>query len=285
LKNILYTKFFNENINEDVNIILSPQFYWIKKIDIKIKSLNEAKKIAKNIFDLEGDYLFDAIKLDNTFFAIAIDKNLELNIDKKYIKSIHLAQIELFEYDEINIDNNHQLKKIEDILFCFPSYNPNAKDIKDILKNIKLSKHSINLFNSIELDKSIIFSLSAIFLFAFLSLSGLIFSYKQIQNELINQKQQLKKYNLPLTNIQLDSILSELENIQFNNILLKKDLKFFTKTPLSKDEKFLLIQTIQNGYKIKIKTSKNLNNYFKQRFNIKSFSLKNSIYEAELSHG
>ena len=285
MKNILYTKFFNENINEDVNIILSPQFYWIKKIDIKIKSLNEAKKIAKNIFDLEGDYLFDAIKLDNTFFAIAIDKNLELNIDKKYIKSIHLAQIELFEYDEINIDNNHQLKKIEDILFCFPSYNPNAKDIKDILKNIKLSKHSINLFNSIELDKSIIFSLSAIFLFAFLSLSGLIFSYKQIQNELINQKQQLKKYNLPLTNIQLDSILSELENIQFNNILLKKDLKFFTKTPLSKDEKFLLIQTIQNGYKIKIKTSKNLNNYFKQRFNIKSFSLKNSIYEAELSHG
>ena len=163
MKNILYTKFFNQNITEDINLILSPQFYWIKKIDIPLKSINEAKKIAKNFFELNGEYIFDAIKLDNNFFAIAIDKNLEIKIDKKYIKSIKLAQTELYQYDAINLENNYQLKKIEDILFCFPEHTPDAPYINDIIDNLKLSKFNINLFNSIEIDKSIIVSLSLIF--------------------------------------------------------------------------------------------------------------------------
>jgi len=285
LKKVLYTKFFDKSINEDVDIILSPQFYWIKKIDIPLKSISEAKKIANNFFDLKGDYFFDAIKLDNQFFAIAIDKNLDIKIDKKHIKSIKLAQVELYKYDTINLDNNHQLKKIEDILFCFPDTTPDAPYIDDILKDIKLSKHNINIFNSIEIDKTSMTLLALTFIFSILTLTSLIYSYKNEIKQLQTKKEDLKKYNLPLTNIQLNSILSELKEIEFNNILLKKDLKFISKTPIKQNEKFILLETIKNGYRLKIKTNNNLNNYFKQRFNIKKFSLKNSIYEVEITHG
>ena len=285
MKTILYTKFFNDKIEEDVNIILSPQFYWIKKIDIPLKSLKEAKKIAQNYFDLKGDYYFDAIKLDDIFFAIAIDKNLDIKIDKKYIKSIKLAQVEFYKYDAINLENNYQLKKIEDILFCFPNHTENTPFIDDVLKDIKLSKQNINFLNNIELDKTSLILLSLSFIFITFTLTLLIFSYKQEIKNLELKKENLKKYNLPLTNIQLNSILSQLKEIEFNNILLKKDLKFISKTPLHKNEKFILLETIKDGYRIKIKTNKNFNNYFKQRFNIKKFNLKNSIYEVEVTHG
>jgi len=285
LKNILYTKFFNEKIEEPINIILSPQFYWIKKIDIQLKSINEAKKIAQNLFDLNENFIFDAIKIDNNFFAIAIDKNIKINIEKKYIKSIKLAQTELYQYETINLKNNYQLKKIEDILFCFPNHTEDAPFIDDILENIKLSKTNINLFNFLEIDKTIIILLTIIFIFLTTSLSSLIYSYKQQEQNLILEKNRLKSFKLPLTNLQLNSISSELEELKFQNILLKKNLKFITKTPLQKGDKFLELSKNLDTYLVKIKTKKNLNNYFKQRFNIKSFSFKNSIYKAELTNG
>jgi len=63
--NILYTKDFNEYINESVNLILSPEFYWIKKVDIKNISLKEAKKLAPSVLKLPiNEFFFDAIKKD-----------------------------------------------------------------------------------------------------------------------------------------------------------------------------------------------------------------------------
>ena len=83
MKTILYTKDFNKQIKEQVNVILSPQYYWIKKIDIPVKNRFTAKKIAKNIFDFdEKEYFLDAVKIKDTYFAIAINKNLKLKIPK-----------------------------------------------------------------------------------------------------------------------------------------------------------------------------------------------------------
>jgi len=285
LKRILYTKFFNEEIKEKVDIILSPQFYWIKKIDIPIKSQREAKKIAQNYFDLKGNFLFDAVKIGDTFFAIALDKNLELNINKKYINSLRIAQVELYNFDEINIASNYQLKKIEDILFCFPINNSQAPNIDEILPNLKLSNYTINLYNAVEIDKTSISLMLFIFLILNISLDGLIYTYKKELSNIKAKKEQLSKYNLPLTNIQLDSILLDLKLTQKNNIKLKKDLKFFSRIPLNKGEKVILLEKKLNGYKIKISTKRDLLSYFQKRFKIKSSNLANSIYEVELING
>jgi len=280
LKVILYTKDFNETINEPVDIILSPQYYWIKKIDIPIKSLKNAKKIAKNLFKLDNTYIYDAFELDNKFFAYAIKKNLKLNIDKKYINSIRLAQIELYKYDKINVSKNHSIQKIDDLLFCFPSLE-NAPHIKDIINHIELSKHTVNLYNRLNIDKFLLINTGIIIL-----LINVFFLLGYIQNKTaidkLNRKKEniLKKYNLPTTTFQLNSILDDLNKENKRQIKLRKNLEFITNTPLKNNEEFISLSYDKN-FHVKIKTNRNFDKYFSKKFKVSS-SLKNNIYKASL---
>jgi len=281
LKTILYTKDFNEEIKEPVNVILSPQFYWIKKIDIPIKSMKEAKKLAKNLFKLDGkEYKFFALKINNNFYAIAIEKNLKLNIDKKYIKNIYIAQSELKNFDCININEKYIIKKIEDLLFCFPKEEC-QNNLDEILKNIKLSKNKINLLNTIEIDiKSVVLiNLSILFISTYFFIQG--FSYKtELDNIKIKQHQLFENSNLPKTTFQLKSILNNLKSKYQNIQKIKKNLEILTQTPLKKDEYFLKIKFNKN-FEIEIKSNRNFDFYFKKFFMVNS-TLKNGIYKAIL---
>ena len=279
---ILYTKDFNETINEKVDVILSPQFYWVKKLKMA-KNIFEAKKIAKNIFKLnQEEYLFDVFKIDDTFFAFAIKKDLKLNIDKKFISSIRLAQIELNSYDSIYIDENHAIKKIDDILFCFPKIEEDATKIDEILKDIKLSKHKINLYNQLNIDNSVLILsiLSLLFLNLFAILG--VVSYSKDLHKIDNEFNNLSQYHLPLTTFQLDSIYSSLKKIDEKETQIKKSLSIFTKTP---EKKYLKLAFNGKFYNVEIKSSKNLDNYFSRYFNVSSsFSSKDKIYKAKLSY-
>jgi len=279
LKIVFYTKHFDKEIKEKVDVILSPEFYWINKIDLDIKSLKEAKNIAKNMFDLDNDkYIFEAIKLDNKFFAVAIKKDLNLKIDKKYINSIRLAQVELYKYDALK-SKNKTLKKVDDILFCFPETNENLKSIEEAIKEIKLSKHKIN-FDYLNLDKATIFYIffSLIIINLFFFIQG--FFYKKELNKLQEKKEYLSKtYNLPLTTYQLNSIYSSLKNQDKEIKKIKKALELFSKTRL----KFEKIEFDSKFYNIVINSNKNLDNYFK-KFTIISSKVENKKYIAKLKY-
>lgn len=277
---ILYTKDFNENINEPVDVILSPQYYWIKKIDIPIKSLKDAKKIAKSLFKLDEGYIYDAFELDGKFFAYAIKKDLNINIDKKYINSLRLAQTELYGFDKINVSDNHSIQKIDDLLFCFP-YVQDAEHIDDIIPKLSLSKHTVNLYNRIKIDKSVLITLAVIFFFIN---AAFLLNYIKNSNTLkqIEAKKEnlIKKYRLPATTFQLDSILNSLKKEDIKQSKIRKDLEFITKTPLQNGEKFLDLSYDKNRFNIEIKTKRNLDNYFKKRFKVNS--TLNSTYKAQL---
>jgi len=279
LKIIFYTKNFDEEIKEKVDVILSPEFYWINKIDLDIKSLKEAKNIAKNMFDLDKDkYIFEAIKLNNKFFAIAIQKDLNLKIDKKYINSIRLAQVELYKYDALK-SKNKTLKKVDDILFCFPETNENLKSIEEAIKEIKLSNYKIN-FNYLNLDKSTIFYIffSLIMINLFFFIQG--FFYKKELNKLQQKKEYLsKRYNLPLTTYQLNSIYSSLKNQDEEIKKIKKALELFSKMRL----KFEKLEFDAKFYNIVVNSNKNLDHYFK-KFTIISSKVENKKYIAKLKY-
>jgi hypothetical protein len=280
-KVIFYTKDFNENINYPVDVILSPQFYWIKKINIPIKNSFQAKKIAKNLFDLEDDYIYDAFKIDNNYYAIAIDKNLELNIPKKYIKSLRIAQKELYEYECVEVSDKHSIKKIDDIFFCFLN-EANCPKVDEILKNIKLSNYTLSL-DTINLGKTSLILLFASFVFIISYFVIGIVSYKKELALIEEKKVSLSKYNLPLTSFQLNSIYTNLKDIDYKQKRIRKALEVFSHTPLNKNEEYLKLLFDKNFY-VKIKTSKNLNNYFRKYFNILNSSFNNKIYTAKLSN-
>jgi len=278
LKLILYTKNFNEKINSKVDVILSPQFYWIKKIDIPIKSLKDAKKLSKSLFKLDENYIFDAFYLDGKYFAYAIKKDLNLKIPKKYINSIRLAQIELYDYDSIKIPPHYCIKKINDLLFCFPFENE-GEEITEVLSNIKLSNYKVNSHKT-NMDKEF---LILIFLIFFL-FNAAVFLQTLKNNDTVivleNKKNSLiKTYNLPSTTFEMDSIISDLKTRYQKEVKLKKDLEFITHIPLRKDEKAIYLSFTNNKYKIKIDSKRNLDFYFKKKFKVIS---KTSPYEADL---
>ena len=273
MKVILYTKNFNKDITEKVDVILSPQFYWIKKLEMKV-SLREAKKISKNLFKLdEEEYIFSAFKIDNKIFAVAVKKDLNLKIDKKYINSVRLAQIELYHFDCIDV-GDYLIKKIDDILFCFPKKNETCKKIDEILNNIKLSKQSFNLFNVINVDKNILFYLiSSLIIFnLFFFIEG--FGYKQELTKIEKEKSALQKYNLPLSLYQLNAIYEALKNENEKQNKIKKVLSFLSKL---RNFEFQKIEFNNGVFTISIKTDKKLDGYFKN-FNILSSEIKNKIY-------
>jgi hypothetical protein len=280
LKVILYTKNFNEKINEPVNVILSPQYYWIKKIDIPIKSLKDAKKLSKTLFKLDENYIYDAFKLDDKYFAYAIKKDLQINIDKKYINSVRLAQTELYDYDKINVSDKYSIQKIDDLLFCFP-YTEDAPNIESIIDNLQLSKNTVNLYNRINIDKSILIYSSIVLIFLnFIFIAEFIQNKKALNTLETKKAYFIKEHHLPKTSFQLKSILNELKNEDKIQRKIRKGLEFITKTPLNKGEKFLKLSYDKN-FNVEIKTEKNLDNYFSKKFKVTS-SFKNGIYKASL---
>ena len=282
MRSILYTKFFKEEIKEPVNVILSPEFYWIKKIDIPIKSLKDAKKIAKTQFKLdEKKYIFDAIELNGKFYALAFEKDLKLNIPQKFINSIRIAQVEFFDYECVKIDQNHSIRKIDDLLFCFPQ-SGDCKSAEEILKEIKLSNKKFNLINRLEIDKSILISSVLIFILLNSAIILKIFSLKKELTSIQNQKDKiLSEYKLPKTSFELNSILQNLKTEYQKQVKIKKDLEFITKTPLNKGDFFQKL-SFDKTYEVVIKTSKNLDGYFKKRFEILNSSYQNGIYKASM---
>jgi len=271
---VFYTKNFNENITEKVNIILSPEFYWIKKLELNV-SLREAKKIAKNVFKLDDkEYIFNAFKLKNKIFVIALKKNLDLKIDKKYINSIHLAQIELYKFECIEA-KECIIKKIDDILFCFPKKEDKCINIDEILKNIKLSKNTFNIYNIINIDKRVLFYLmnSLIIFNIFYFIQGI--SYKKELTKIETKKIALKKYNLPLSLYQLNSIYETLKTEDYKVNKIKKVLEFLSLK--FRNFEFKKIAYDGNVFTLIIKTDKNLDSYFKS-FNVLDSKIKNNSY-------
>jgi hypothetical protein len=284
LKTILYTKFFNEEIQQPVNIILSPEFYWIKKIDIPVKSLKDAKKIAKNSFKLnEKEYFFEALKINGEFFAVAIPKNIQIDIPQKFIRSIRIAQSEFYNFECIQIDENHFMKKIDGLLFCFPTGEENCIPLSEAINKITLSKYKFNLINRFEIDK---FSLTAIVLiFLFINAAFILqgISYKKQSAEIYKRTVKILNENsLPQTTFQLDSIIENLKNKIKKQNEIRKKLKIISKTPLNKGEFFKKLSLNGNSFNLEIKTNKNLDFYFEKYFKLQNSSYKNGIYKASI---
>ena len=208
-------------------------------------------------------------------------KELKINIPHQFINSVRIAQIEFFDYDCIKIDDSHAIKKIDDLLFCFPE-NVECKSAEEILQNKKLSNKKFNLINRLEIDKGIIILISLIFLMVNAGFVLNIVSLKKDIKKLQTQKEEfLSKTNLPQTSFQLDSILNSLKEEFKKQVKIKKDLEIFTKTPLKKGEYFIKLSFDSKQYEVKIKASRNLDFYFRRFFNVTS-EYKNGIYKASL---
>ena len=217
-------------VDENSSFILSPSFYWIKKEEIPVKSLREAQKVAKSLFDYLPDsheLKFVVNKKEDRFLFIAYNpKEILAALKAKGIKkpnNIYLAQEAFFEKNVL-LNEQEALITVDDIVIKVP-VSLIQKGLEDFQK-IDLSKLDlkepikINYFNVI--DKEYVKIALPLAIISFLFLGEVVMLYKENRSILDKRFQIAKRNNLPLFSMQLDSIKAMLEKKERKQIAIRK---------------------------------------------------------------
>jgi len=285
-------------LDKQVNIILSPSLYWVKKLSLPIKSVREVKKLLPSIFEDSisgGEYSYEAYKAGDDYFVFAYeDKRIlellkEKNISPSSVKKIYFAQSELSDITKpLKIDDEFSLAIQNDIVLLLP--NGFIQDAQEInLSNIKHSKYNITLTSySHIVNKKTLYSLSAI-LVGFI---GLVFGeymlYSNKVQKVDNQKSEVfTKYSLKPTMFQNNSLLKKYNKIYKRETQLRKYSAEVFATKLKPEHK--LTSLILKDKKLVATFSgvkKNGYNYILKKFDAKSLKVnhyfKNKTFYMEM---
>ncbi len=222
-----------------VDVILTPSFYWVKKLSLPVDSIKQAKKLLPGIFEEclpDGDFSYYVYKKENEFIAFAynddeiIKKLKELGIYDK-TDSVRFFQSEFEnEEDDFLIDGSC-LKKENGIYvelsekFC---QNPKSTTLPQ-----KLSKHKIDLeiYKSF-IDKSTLYKVVGIIaLFLLLNIIQTVVISSKI-SKLEKEKEKIfQKYSLLPSSFQNRAILKKWKKTDKKQIKIRNILKnVLTKT-------------------------------------------------------
>lgn len=216
-----------------VDIILSPEFYWVRIFDIPVKNINHAKAIIPTLFEdlllkIE-DLSYKVIKLqENKYLCFAyVNQKIyesikQSGINLSLVNNIYFAQNECKEYEQFTAEDKSFLYTKDGILVKVPNEILSQKlDINEYIQNITLSSNrvDIKLYNNFLNTKQISLILLICLIISFVNFSK-YFSYSNeitIQDNKIKELKELN--NLPTSNIQLDSI------INLNKKIAQKEIK------------------------------------------------------------
>ena len=229
---------FTIDTNEYVNIILSPEFYWVRIFDIPITSQKEAFRALPNLFEeffnTDG-YRFYIKKLeDNKYLSFAYSeeeiksaiKNAGLLI--KQVLNIYFAQNELNQYPLFKVENR-AFGYQDGILVKIPPNLSNGMELQSVdFETIKLSKHSFLINNSSKyIDNKSAYILSAIFILFSLVIFLKLFIIKNETNNYPKQIENIKKeYNLMPTLFQTNSMIKEYIKVENNYKKFRQALEY-----------------------------------------------------------
>jgi len=246
-------------LEEDVNIILSPSLYWVKKVSLPLKYVREVKPLLPSLFEdtlPNGIYSYSAYKAGDEFYIFAYeDKAIIDTLNSKgilptQVKNVHFAQSELSEVKgAIKVNETQSIYVKDEIVILVPCcWIEESGDLN--INSVSLSKHTISLkqFGHIVNDKSLytfatIFSLLIILvaLEYFITLQK-ISSTSELRDKLFVQ------YGLKSTMIQNRSMLSEYKTLHKTQTSLREAASYILSLNLVKEQK--LTQLVMKGKKL-----------------------------------
>jgi len=267
--------------NSKVDIILSPEFYWVRIFEIPVKNIFQAKQIIPTLFedliDENEDLSYQVIKLEeNKYLCFAyINQKIfeaikESGLNLSLVNRVYFAQNECKEFSQFFIDGKSFLYTNDGILVKVPNeVITKSLDLKEVINSINLSSNrvDIKLYNNFLTPKQI----NVVLLFCLVLLVLNFSKYFSYSNEIskIDEKiENLKKINnLPTSMIQIDSIISSNKKIsqkeiekreaifyvlsnkdfEVKNIELQNDVLSIDFLNVDKEK---IIQHVSNKYKI-----------------------------------
>lgn len=225
---------FSQSLDSKVDIIISPEFYWVRKFEIPVKTETQARHVLPTLFEDivndTGSLTYQVQKLsDNMYLCFAFNNNVVYEAIKKAmipisnISSLYFAQNECKEFNSFEVDNQKFMYTSDDILIKVPNQLlDNALDLNRVLNNIKLSSYSvqIKLYNNY-IDTKFYYSLFAVLGILILLNAVKYFTYNNELNKIEQKIEKTKKINkLPTSSIQTKAILNK-----YTSIVKKEDEK------------------------------------------------------------
>ncbi|MFA7083937.1 MAG: hypothetical protein WC141_05315 [Arcobacteraceae bacterium] len=174
-----------------VDIILSPELYWIRIFDIPVKNISQAKNVLPTLFedivDSTKELSYKVIKLqENKYLCFAYInrvifetlKNSGINLS--LVNSIYFAQNECKNYNHFSVGKKNFIYTKDGILVKLPTaLLEDYVDLNEHINKITLSSNKIDikLYNNILSLKQTYFITLFFLLITFVNFSK-IYSYK-----------------------------------------------------------------------------------------------------------
>jgi hypothetical protein len=262
-KNTLKTIFLDPNsskefeLDDKINVILSPSLYWVKKLSLPVKSVREVKKLLPSLFEdtlPEGNYSYYAYKSEDGFFVFAYEDKLILDtlakkgVPASSVANVYFAQSELGKIESpLKINDFQSIYVKDEILVVIPS-DWIAQSPELNVYDIYLSGHSIVLqqFGHI-VNKKSLYKVSAIMLALSLLIATEYFITIHKSNQITAAQEELfEKYNLKSTIFQNKSMLKKYENIHEKQSNLREYISSILAVKL-KDKEELSLLNVKNN--------------------------------------
>ncbi len=303
-KILFFTKNSPKYFTGEYSLILSPQFYWVKRVKLPVKSEFRAKKLAPSIFEgslPEGEEYFYDVKYEkdrDTFIVIAYSKNYIFDeIRKKIsptakIKGIYFAQHELHELKTcIAIDEDISLGNVDGLLIQVPSACVQSEEnVRNYLPKIKLSNKKIKIDSLVDNEADKQQSLIYVAILSLLVISQFLtyFAYSGDLSKYDTKKESLiRQYNLPRTSFQLQSIKRSLLKKYKEQKGIRDTLTKLDKIALN-DDKFIDITITKHTAKILLKSNpqnfEDIKKSFQKYFTISNTNTLDNILTVEVEH-
>lgn len=231
------------NVNSKVDIILSPEFYWVRIFDIPVKNITQARHVLPTLFEdvLEtvSELSYQVIKLEDGKYLCFAYSNKKIyeqiknsGISLSLVNSIYFAQNECKEYVQFKVDDKSFLYTPDNILVKVPNaIATQAISLDDNINKIELSSNNVDikLYNNVLNTKQIYSIVAVLLIISFVNFYK-IFDYK---NETLNLDEKIEKTksisSLPSSMIQTNAILKSYETKVSKEIIKREALEYILK--------------------------------------------------------
>ena len=235
-------------VDEKVNIIISPTLYWVKKVSLPVKSVREALKLLPSIFEdtiPEANYSYNAYKSGDDFIVFAYEDKLildllsEKGIASANISNVYFAQSELENIEgAVKINDSQSIYMKDGLLILVPCCWIEESGNLDV-SNITHSKHSITLaqFGHI-VDSKSLYKVGSIVAALVLLLSIELFITMQKSEQIQTSTDELfSKYKLKSTMFQNKSMLKKYNAIHETQMRLRDSMGVLLSLKLNAEHK------------------------------------------------
>ena len=251
------------HIQSSVDVVLSPKYYWVRKAILPVKSAAKAGKIIKSFFEdilpeSLGAYKYKVTKIksanenlkknQNEFYLYAYqDHNIKeaiskSGLDTKHINKVFFAQSELMSTIALDIGDEEVLVTQDGIVIKVSTrifdQELETVPVQVFLRSLEKSKEFVSIDQyqyAIDNQSSMkIMVILALFVLALFAEYFMLNKHYQVLATTSQAEQ--KKYDLPTSTLQLNSILSSLEKKREDSIKSRQDLHAILSTALNKDE-------------------------------------------------